>query len=62
MLFFKKMLSKMKNLVVIKYRTESLLDNLKVKIDDSISLSNRNNVSKSHNVIDFSKSYCSRSL
>ena len=56
------MLSKMKNLVVIKYRTESLLDNLKVKIDDSISLSNQNNVFKSHNIIDFSKSYCSRSL
>ena len=61
-MFFKKVLSKMKNFIVIKYRTESVFDNIKVRIDDSISLSNKNNVDKSHKVIDFSKMYCNRSI
>ena len=61
-MFFKKMLSKMKNFIVIKYRTESILDNIKVRIDDSISLGDKNNVSDSYNKINFSKIYCNRSL
>ena len=61
-MFFKKMVSKMKNFIVIKYRTESILDNIKVRIDDSISLGDKNNVSDSYNKINFSKIYCNRSL
>jgi len=61
-MFFKKMLSKMKNFVVIKYRTDSVLDNLKVKITNASSLKKLDNVSKNHNTIDFSKIYLNRSL
>ena len=56
------MLSKMKNFVVIKYRTDSVLDNLKVKITNASSLKKLDNVSKNRNTIDFSKIYLNRSL
>ena len=61
-MFFKKMLSKMKNFVVIKYRTDSVLDNLKVKITNASSLKKLDNVFKNRNTIDFSKIYLNRSL
>lgn len=62
-MFFKKLLDKMKNLVVIKYRTDQALDNIKVII-------NKNDYEKSDNVsnrkpadwINFKEIYFNRTI
>lgn len=62
-MFFKKLLDKMKNLVVIKYRTDQALDNIKVVI-------NKNDYEKNDNVsnrkpadwINFKEIYYNRTI
>lgn len=62
-MFFKKLLDKMKNLVVIKYRTDQALDNIKVII-------NKNDCEKTDNVsnrkpvdwINFKEIYFNRTI
>ncbi len=62
-MFFKKILSKMKNFVVIKYRTTNFIDNIKVSFDkDTISMKNDPNdmSNNSHKLIDFKQIYYNR--
>lgn len=61
-MFFKKLLSKMKGFIVIKYRTEDALNNIKVTFsEDSLKkLDNADAKSESVNWINFEEIYKNR--
>lgn len=62
-MFFKKLLDKMKNFVVVKYRTEQALDNIKVVITQK-DFEKRDNVSDRKPVdwINFKEIYFDRTI
>lgn len=60
-MFFKDLLDKMKDFVVIKYRTDDFLDDLKVTFNPSDFL-DKDNVLKSNNKINFKQIYENRMI